>query len=140
MDILEVMANLAFRKSDVGMLSRAFRHAIAGGIGTIVYMANVAILVELVGVNAVVSSAFAFVTLEVYTYAINRLWVYESQRQHGYAIPRFLIVTCAGLFLNTGIMYMVVELFGLWYVWGLVATTLIVPPTNFLLNFYWAFK
>lgn len=123
-----------------GMLNRWIRHLVAGGAGTLLYMLLVAMFVELAGLHPVTSVMIAFIIMEIYTYLINRAWVYAPKEGHAYAIPRFLTVTVVALSLNTGIMYLIVESLDLWYVWGLLATTLIVPPTNFLMNYFWAFK
>ena len=131
---------LVFQRTGVGIGNRAARHLVAGGIGTLLYLASVAFLVEIFKLHPVLSVVIAFIVFEVYTYASYRIWVYQSNREHGYAIPRFLFITLLTLFLNVGIMYLAVEILELWYIWGLVGTTLVVPPTNFILNYYWAFK
>ena len=122
------------------MFHRLIRHLVAGGAGTLLYMLLVALCVEVAGLHPVASVVIAFIIMEIYTYLINRAWVYAPKEGHAYAIPRFLTVTVVALSLNTGIMYLIVESLELWYVWGLVATALVVPPTNFLLNYFWAFK
>ena len=132
--------SVLFGSTKVTMTSRFARHLIGGGVGTLLYMGIVAILVELFNLDPVLSVAISFVLLELYTYLINRIWVYESRRTHGYAMPRFLIVAIVALSLNTGVMHLVVDIASLWYGWGLLLTVLLVPPTNFLLNYYWAFK
>ena len=122
------------------MISRYVRHLFAGGIGTLAYMIWVALFVELFKFHPVISVIFSFTLLEVYTYIINRVWVYNATIRHISAIPRFIIVTIIALLLNIGIMYFVVELMEWNYIWGLFIGACIIPPTNFLLNYYWAFK
>jgi putative flippase GtrA len=134
------MIESIIRGSDVSIFHRAFRHLVAGGIGTLIYIGLVAAGVEILALHPVTSAVAAFIVLEIFTYAINRSWVYLASRDHHYAVPRFLIVSVVGIVLNAAIMYVIVESFGLAYGWGLLATTIVVPPTNFLLNFFWAFK
>lgn len=134
------MQTLLASSRSPGMLNRWLRHLAAGGAGTLLYLLLVALFVELVELHPVTSVVIAFVLMELYTYLINRAWVYAPKEGHAYAIPRFLTVTVVALSLNTGIMYLLVESLALWYVWGLVATTLVVPPTNFFLNYFWAFR
>jgi len=134
------LSNLFFEKTSVGMRGRYCRHLIAGGFGTLLYMAGVTFFVEVVNVHPVVGATFSLVYLELYTYVIDRGWVYRSTLNHRTSIPRFLVVSIVALLLNAGVMYIAVEIMKWSYIWGLVATVLIVPPTNFLLNFYWAFK
>lgn len=140
MSLFNSIIDNLIRNSDVGIFNRAIRHFMAGGMGTLFYMVLVAILVELVHLHPVPSASLAFLLIVLYTYIINRKWVYDPTREHAYAIPRFIALEFIALFLNTAIMYVAVETMGLSYIWGLIATTIIIPPTNFLLSYYWAFK
>jgi putative flippase GtrA len=134
-----VLASL-FGSASAGMIQRWFRHLVAGGTGTLLYMAMVALLVELASLHPLVSVVLAYSVAVGYTYAINRLWVYASARSHFYALPRFLVVVVVAFALNAGIMFVAVEFMQWWYGWGLLIAALVVPPTNFLLNYYWAFR
>ena len=140
MDLLNVITGVLFRKTRVGMVSRALRHLIIGGLGTVFYIVLVATFVELFHIHPVLSAILAVLVVILFTYVFNRNWVYHTTQDHHHAVPRYLAVICVSLLLNAGIMYITVEIMQAWYVWALVAATLIVPPTNFLLNFYWAFK
>ena len=124
----------------VEIINRFIRHLMVGGIGMLFYMVNLTILVEIFKQNAVLSSIVAFIFLTLYTYLMSRFWVYQVTQGHGYSFPRFIVVTLIAFLLNTGVMYFSVEIFKWWYIWGQVGAALIVPPTNFLLNYYWAFK
>jgi putative flippase GtrA len=127
-------------RNEPGILVRWIRHLVAGGFGTLLYMALVALLVEVTGLHPVTSVVVAFIALEIYTYGIFRAWVYSPTNGHTQTIPRFLFVAALALGLNAGLMYLIVEALGYWYGWGLLITALVVPATNFLLNYYWAFK
>ncbi len=140
MDFLNVITGALFRKTGVGMANRALRHLIIGGLGTVFYIVLVATFVELFHIHPVLSAILAVLAVILFTYVFNRNWVYHTTQGHHHAVPRFLAVVCVSLLLNAGIMYITVEIMQAWYAWALVAATLIVPPTNFLLNFYWAFK
>jgi putative flippase GtrA len=128
------------QNSRIGVPGRALRHLIVGGIATLLYMGLVSLQVELFKLHPVLATCMAFLLMEIFLYLINRLWVYQSTGGHGAAIARYLVVIAVALGLNSGIMALTVDVLGLWYVWGLIGTTLILPPTNFLLNFYWAFR
>jgi putative flippase GtrA len=132
--------SLLFKNTSDSMLNRWVRHLVAGGMGTLIYTLIVAFFVEVTLLSPVVSVVFAFLILEFYIYVVNRAWVYQATKSHIYSVPRFLIVTVIALALNTGIMFVTVEWLKWWYFWGLVFAAFIVPQTNFLLNYYWAFK
>jgi len=129
-----------FFDHSVGITSRWFRHLVAGGIGTLGYMFLVAFFVEILSIYPVYATVIAFSISVLYSYIINRKWVHNATSDHGYTLPRYVVVTVNALILNAGIMYLVVEIFDWWYVMGVVCATAVVPPTNFLLNYFWAFK
>lgn len=134
------MYSLLRETASIDLVNRGIRHLIVGGTGTLIYMGLVTIGVEMISLNPVVGVVVAFSIIILYTYTLNRLWVYRATKGHIYTVPRFLVVTTIGLTLNTSIMFIVVEILHLYYFWGLVLTAIVVPPTNFLLNYFWAFK
>jgi putative flippase GtrA len=119
---------------------RMVRHLVAGGIGTLLYMGVVFLLVEAAGLRPVYAVVISFLFFELFIYVINRAWVYHTVEGHAHAVPRFILITALTLILNTGLMYIAVDVFNLSYLVGLAATVVIIPPTNFLLNYYWAFR
>jgi putative flippase GtrA len=129
-----------FDDSEVGIPSRMLRYLIAGGSLTLLYMALVTIQVEILEIAPVIATSIAFLLMEILYYLINRLWVYKSSLGHLSSILRYFVVIVIGLSINSGIMAITVDVLRISYVWGLVATTLILPLTNFLMNFYWAFR
>ena len=140
MRLFSTITDILSTRNDVSIFYRVIRHLIAGGMGTLFYMVLVAVFVEFIHLHPVPSASLSFLLVVMYTYIINRMWVYDPKRDHRYAIPRFIILEIIALSLNTGVMFVTVETLGLWYIWGLVASTLIIPPTNFILSFFWAFK
>jgi putative flippase GtrA len=138
--LTRLLRRLFFLNSNAKIPERMFRHAVAGGAATLLYMTLVALQVEVLRMHPVLAIVTASIVMELFIYVAQRFWVYESTRHHSSAIPRFLVTIPIALGLNAGIMALVVDVLGLWYVWGLVAATLILPPTNFLLNIYWVFR
>ena len=136
----EYIPRLLSGSSNVGGFSRLIRHLITGATGTLFYVVIIAVLVELAGMHPVTSVIICTLLLDVFLYVISRTWVYNSTMSHAYAIPRFVFILVLALVLNSGIMHFTVNVFELWYVWGLVIATLFVPATNFLLSYYWAFR
>lgn len=126
--------------SVAGAWNRWFRHLIAGGIGTLLYISLVAVFVEIFLLHPITGTVISFFILELYTYIIFRKWVYNAQNPHITAVPRFIIATAVALFLNAGIMYLIVEIFHWWYGFGIICAAAILPPTNFLINYYWTFR
>lgn len=138
--ITQIIRQAISKNGYLSIGDRAIRHLLVGGVGTMAYLVCVAFLVEYVSVDPVLGVIFCFGILQFSIYLVNRKWVYESTLEHSYALPRFSIVILVSWLLNVGIMYVVVDLYGWWYVWGLVLATAIVPVTNFALNILWVFR
>ena len=140
MRLTDVAHNLFLARGEIAPTYRLLRHLAAGGLGTLLYLGGVTAQVELLSIHPVVATVIATLILDLYTYVISRVWVYNATRDHGYAVPRFIAILVIALALNAGIMFLTVEILDLWYVWGLVLATVVVPATNFLLSYFWAFR
>ena len=119
---------------------RAIRYGIAGVAATVLYLAGVAALVEVGGLPPVTAAAAATVLVIVFSYIVNRVWIFPTNRSHASAFSRFIVASGLGMALNTGLMYLAVHVL-VWHYWvGLVLATAVVPPTNFLVNQFWSFR
>lgn len=136
----DYLSSLFWNRESIGMRVRFLRHLMAGGTGTLFYMGFVIVFVEWIKLRPVFGVAISMVFLGVYTYIVNHTWVYDPESEHREAIPKFLISGAIALFLNSSIMFLAVDVMGWWYIWGLFSSVLIVPPTNFLMNYYWTFR
>jgi putative flippase GtrA len=125
---------------EISLKQRIVRHLIVGGSGTAGYFISVALLVEKMAVSPVLSVIISYSVLALYTYLVNRRWVYDASSEHLPTILRFIALLMLGYVLNTGIMYFVTESLAQSYLWGLVAAGAIVPATNFAISYLWVFK
>ena len=121
------------------LTARILRYGVVGITSTVVYFVLVAVLVEVFDQDPVLSAVVATSVIITMAYLLNHRWVFASARSHTSAFPSFLMATLISMTLNTGIMYLTVHIQGWWYGIGLVLATMIVPPTNFLLNYFWCF-
>lgn len=122
------------------MLKKFVRYAIVGVVATVVYLGLVIGLVEVAGVDPIVASGGSFVVILIGSYFANHYWTFGSPRQHVHSLPRYVIVSMLGLGLNVVIMYVVVDVFGWWYLVGQLVVILVIPGSNFLLNLRWSFR
>lgn len=122
------------------MRGRAIRYGIAGVAASVLYFAAVAGLVEVGALSPVWAAAAATGVVIVFSYLVNRAWIFRTDRSHSSAFSRFVLASGIGMALNTGLMYLAVHVLG-WHYWvGLALATAVVPPTNFLVNQFWAFR
>ena len=122
------------------LLARAFRYGLAGLLATALYAGAVALLVERAGVRPALAAAAATVLVIISSYAVNRGWVFDTDRSHASAFSRFAAASALSIALNTGLMHLAVDILGWSYVAGLALSTAVVPPTNFALNYLWCFR
>jgi putative flippase GtrA len=122
------------------LLARAFRYGVVGLLSTVLYFGAVALLVEAASAGPVLAAGVATVLVVITSYAMNRRWVFDTDRPHAWAFSRFVAASVLSIALNTGVMYVSVRALRWWYVAGLVLATGIVPPTNFVINYLWCFR
>jgi putative flippase GtrA/ribosomal protein S18 acetylase RimI-like enzyme len=122
------------------LLARVFRYGCAGVSATLVYFGAVTALVEVAGLNPVRAAVPATMLVIVLSYAINRAWVFDTDRSHVSAFARFVAASVLSLVLNTSLMYLSVQVMGWRYLAGLILATAVVPPTNFVINYLWCFQ
>ena len=127
-------------ENDDSMTRRAFRYGIAGVAATVLYLAVVAALVELGWLGPVVAAAIATAVVIIFSYTVNRAWIFPTDRSHTSAFTRFVMASVLSMALNTGLMHLAVHILGWRYWMGLGLATVVVPPTNFLVNQFWSFR
>lgn len=116
------------------------KYSIVGVIGTIIHFGILTALVEFFWIDAVLSSAVGFIVTVVISYFLNQYWTFKSRNKILYSLPRYFIVSCSGLGINTAVMYTSVNIFHLWYIFGQALVILIIPFYNFILNLNWSFR
>jgi len=129
------METVAFWK----FAGQVVRYGIVGIIGTVLHIGTLALLVERFQVEPVLSSIIGFLIAFVISYFLNFFWVFNSSREHLTTSIRYLVVSVFGLILNTLIMYTVVDILQWWYGWGALGIILVIPASNFILNYLWTF-
>lgn len=122
------------------LIEKFSKYFIVGIIGTTTHIGILLWLVEVFKFNHILASTVGFILTVIISYCLNYRWTFKSREKHTIALLRYTIVSMIGLSLNTCIMFLSVNVFGLWYLIGQAITVLIIPATNFILNSYWSFK
>lgn len=110
-----------------------------GVFSVLLYYGSLVFLVEMMKVNPTLASAYAFGLILLFAYTLNYYWTFQSKNRHTYVIPRFMLTSLIGLLLNSGVMFVSVEILGLWYLVGASIGIVIGPVSNFILNSNWSF-
>lgn len=118
---------------------RFVKYSLVGCICTLIYFMSVFLFVEVFGKDPVFGSSISFVIMTVISFFLNKRFTFGSDFSYD-KLLRFLVVSAIGFTLNFVIMYLIVNVFSLHYAIGELATTLVIPIINFILNNYWTFK
>ncbi len=116
------------------------KYCIAGGTAAVVDFSILYTLTEFLGVFYLYSATISFILSALTSYSINRKWTFRSQGKKRKQIPIFFFIAIIGLLLNNTIIYIGVEVFGLWYIWAKVIATGFVLVWNFFGNKYFTFN
>ncbi|WHY76790.1 GtrA family protein [Neobacillus sp. WH10] len=129
---------LKYKKS---RLQKVIFYGFVGIIGTIVHFFTLVILVELFGVNPILSSIIGFILTVILSFVLNRKYTFKANsKNQKYLLIKYVIVSINGLMLNSLIMYFTVDILSIHYSFGQMIVVICIPIINFLLNNFWTFK
>lgn len=115
------------------------RYSSAGAVGTAVQYAVLILLVELAGLGVVTASNVGAVAGAIVNYQLNHRYTFASQRAHGHALPRFALISAAGIVLNTLVLSGLLGFVGPHYLVAQVVVTAVVLVAGFIANRLWTF-
>ncbi len=96
-------------------------------------------LVEIGRMNVIGASVLGYVAGIAVNYKLNYGFTFRSERQHRIVIPKFIFVALVGLLLNTGLMFVGVNWFGVHYILAQLAAVAVVLVWSFTINRLWVF-
>jgi putative flippase GtrA len=122
------------------LISRVLRYGVAGLVATAIYFLSVMLLVERAHLAPVAAAIVATIVVIVSSYIINRTFVFDTNRTHTSAFPRFVTASLLGIGLNAALMHVATVVLAWPYLAGAALSTVVVPPLNFFVNYLWAFR
>lgn len=122
------------------LIRQFFSFAAVGVVGTAAHYSTLIALVQVMHVNAVVSSAAGFVVGALVNYTLNYRVTFRSTKLHRDSMPKFFLVALFGLGFNTAIMALLTEVWKQHYLVAQILATGGVLVWNFAVNRFWTFK
>lgn len=116
------------------------KYILVGVLGTFTHLTLLYLFVEFFQVSPLPASSIAFVWLVLQSYWLNRNWTFQSDRKHTSSLPRYIVVSMVGFLSNLAIMYLMLNVGGLWYMAAQTVTIVVIPLINYLFHRYWTFS
>jgi len=116
------------------------KFAAVGVVGTAVHYTALVALVEGFNLSALIATGIGFVLGAITNYILNYHYTFKSNKRHGEALTKFLIVAFIGGVINQGMMWLGVTVLSANYLLSQIAATTIVLFWNFIINRAWSFK
>lgn len=121
-------------------LRQFLKFSLVGASGAVIDLGVLYLLVQFFWVWYIAAATISFLLAVTNNFLWNKFWTFsDSSRRYGRQYTQFLVVSAVGLGLNNGILFLLVEGLGLWYIWAKVFAIAIVLAWNFTANKYWTF-
>jgi len=106
-----------------------------GIINTVIHLAAMLCLVELMVLNPVLANCLAFIAANIFSFYANSRWNYRTHML-GSRYRRFLIVSLAGLAI-TACVSGIADALGFHYLVGTTMVFVALPVLTFIAHHYW---
>jgi putative flippase GtrA len=120
-------------------LSQLASYGWIGGVTAIAHYGVLIALVELAGAPPVPATLAGFVAGAGVSYGLNRRFTFATERSHGAAGWRFLVIAGLGFLATWGLMSLFVNRLGLPYLPMQLVTTALVMVVSFTGHKFWSF-
>lgn len=121
------------------MMSAA-KYVVVGVVGYLTYFLLLVVCVEYLALSPLLGSSIGFVWVVVQSYFLNKDWTFKSDKKHAQALPRYVIASSICFTFNLTIMYLMINVLGIWYLLAQAIAAVAIPAINFLLNKHWTFS
>lgn len=131
------------RFSRIPLFARhAFKYYLVGASGVFVNLGILYTLTELAGLWYLLSSSIAIYISITTNFCLNKIWTFSDTRTKQRAVVmylKFVGVSLAGMGIQLGFNYLLVEKLSLYYLFAALISIGIASSVNFVLNRHWTF-
>jgi putative flippase GtrA len=130
----------AARVLSMPLVRQFVKFGIVGVSNTLIFFLVYTVLLKVFGVWYVAASGIGFAVGATNGFLWNRRWTFRGHVGDALTPVRWFVVQTSGLFLNLGLVYLLVDGAGLGELLGQAVTIVIVTLTTFFANRAWTFK
>lgn len=126
-------------------LFRFLKFCMVGATGTLVSTGLLWLLTELAGFYYLVSAAISIETAIIVNFTFHSLFTFSDRRSSTVRIfimrlLKYNLISLGGLFLNMGILWLLTEVFGLYYLLSYLCGIISATVFRYIFNFRWIWK
>lgn len=118
---------------------KATRYLISGGTAAFVNLALIFILTEFAGIWYLASSMVSFIAGFIVSFTLQKFWTFKDARREiiMQQLAVYLAVALGTLSLNTLLLYLAVDILGLWYMFAqFLVSGILALGSYFIYNFF----
>lgn len=116
------------------LFNKIIRFTIVGGIATLIDFIFLYIFKEFLNMDVIIANTLSFIISVTYNYIASIVWVFDINKEKNKKIQfiLFILFSIFGLVLNNIILYILTDIFNMYYLISKVVATLFVMIFNFI--------
>ncbi len=116
------------------LFNKIIRFSIVGGIATLIDFIFLYIFKEFLNMDVIIANTLSFIISVTYNYIASIVWVFDINKEKNKKIQfiLFILFSIFGLVLNNIILYILTDIFNMYYLISKVVATFIVMIFNFI--------
>lgn len=115
------------------LLNQILKFGLVGGTAFVIDYVLLYVYTEFLHIHYLISSIISFTVSVIFNYILSIKWVFDvKKKQDVKDFVIFIILSVIGLGINSLIMYVMVEKFGVYYMLSKIVSTAVVMVYNFI--------
>ncbi len=115
------------------LLNQILKFGLVGGTAFVIDYVLLYFCTEFLHIHYLISSIISFTVSVIFNYILSIKWVFDvKKKQDVKDFVIFIILSVIGLGINSLIMYVMVEKFGVYYMFSKIVSTAVVMVYNFI--------
>lgn len=120
--------------------SKFIKYGLVGVLGTLTHTLVLTLCVEFFAFPAVLATIIGFIFSLILSFKLNTIWTFSNGAGSNLSFVKYTLTCSTGLLINVLIMYVIVDIFKMWYLLAQFSSIIVVPIFNFTLSKSWVFK